>query len=142
MSTGKDRLDFPEVDSSLTGRSDKEELLRLNEVLINACAGDARKRYPSAAAMHEDLCRLAAGQAPRRKRSVAKWIVVTGVLIVGALGAFALRDRLGITRPVVATHLQTIVQTEPPGALVLLGDHANKSPATFTDLGARKYKVF
>ena len=33
------------------------------------------------------------------------------------------------------------MQTEPPGALVLLGDHANKSPATFTDLEARKYNV-
>ena len=89
ISTGKDRLDFPELDSQLTGRPDKQELMRLNEVLINACAGDARKRYPSAAAMHEDLCRLAAGQAPRRKRSGRKWVAAAGVLIVARRsGAF------------------------------------------------------
>src|SRR5881394_441290 len=42
VSTGKDRLDFPEVDSELTSRSDKEEALLLNEVLIRACANDPR----------------------------------------------------------------------------------------------------
>src|SRR5437762_1032361 len=38
VSTGKDRFDFPELDSNLTSRLDKESLLLLNEVLVKACA--------------------------------------------------------------------------------------------------------
>ena len=34
-------------------------------------------------------------------------------------------------------HLQTTIRTEPAGALVVLGDHAQKSPATFADLEPR-----
>src|SRR3954454_2840153 len=53
--TGKDRLDFPEVDSQLSRRPDRERLLRLNDVLVKACANDPNKRYGSAAEMHRDL---------------------------------------------------------------------------------------
>src|SRR4029079_15675018 len=49
ISTGKDRLDFPEIDSQLSERPDKERLLELNGVLVKACANDPRKRYESAA---------------------------------------------------------------------------------------------
>ena len=38
--TGKDRLDFPEVDSQLSKRPDRERLLQLNDVLVKACAND------------------------------------------------------------------------------------------------------
>src|SRR5436853_260908 len=44
-------------------------------------------------------------------------------------------------QPNVGLHLQTTVRTEPPGALVVLGDHAQKSPATFADLEPRKYNL-
>jgi formylglycine-generating enzyme required for sulfatase activity/serine/threonine protein kinase len=141
VSTGKDRLDFPELDSQLTGRADKQELMRLNDVLIKACAGEERHRYPSASAMHEDLCRLAAGQEPKRRKSLGKWITVAAaaaLIIAGALIFW--RNDTG-SPPVPVPHLQTTVRTEPPGALVLLGDHANKSPATFTDLEARRYSL-
>jgi len=43
--TGKDRLDFPEVDSQLSTRPDRERLLQLNDVLVKACANDPNKRY-------------------------------------------------------------------------------------------------
>ncbi len=140
VSTGKDRLDFPELDSQLTGRSDKQQLMRLNEVLLNACAGETRKRYASAARMHEDLCRLAAGQLPRRKRSTGKWAVAAGTVALALLGTFVLRQKYHIP-PLLESRLQATVRTEPPGALVVFGDHAEKSPATFNDLEARKYNV-
>jgi hypothetical protein len=38
-------------------------------------------------------------------------------------------------------NLQTTIRSEPPGALVLLDDHAKKSPATFNELEPRKYKL-
>ncbi len=47
--TGKDRLDFPEIDSQLSQRPDREQLLQLNNVLVKACANDPKRRYESAA---------------------------------------------------------------------------------------------
>ena len=38
-------------------------------------------------------------------------------------------------------HLKTTIRTDPPGALVVLGDHAEKSPATFDELEPRKYRL-
>jgi len=140
VSTGKDRLDFPELDSQLTGRADKQDLMRLNEVLINACAGDARKRYSSASAMHEDLCRLAAGQEPKRKSRIGKWLV-GALLLALAVAAVVVFWRNHPAPAVDVPRLQTTVRTAPPGALVLFGDHANKSPATFTDLEPRRYSL-
>jgi formylglycine-generating enzyme required for sulfatase activity/serine/threonine protein kinase len=141
ISTGKDRLDFPELDSQLTGRVDKQDLMRLNDVLIKACAGDARKRYASASAMHDDLCRLAAGQEPKRKSSAGKWVaaaLVAALVVVGVV-TFWKNDT---APPASVQRLQITVRTEPPGALILLGDHANvKSPATFTNLEPRRYDL-
>lgn len=139
VSTGKDRLDFPELDSRLTGRADKEELLRLNDVLINACAGDLRRRYPSAVAMHDDLLRLAAGEELKVRRSVTgRWILAAAFLIALAIiGSIVfLKDRGGSS--VAEPHLKTAIRTEPPGALVVIGDHVNKSPALFENLEARR----
>ena len=45
------------------------------------------------------------------------------------------------TQPGGDVHLQTTIRTEPTGALVVLGDHAQKSPATFADLEPRKYNL-
>ncbi len=64
--TGKDRLDFPEVDSQLSTRPDRDRLLQLNDVLIRACANDPKKRYDSAAEMHRDLSALDAWRTPRK----------------------------------------------------------------------------
>src|SRR4029434_1003626 len=44
-------------------------------------------------------------------------------------------------QPSTDVHLQTTIRTEPAGALVVLGDHAQKSPATFADLALRKYNL-
>ncbi len=139
ISTGKDRLDFPELDSQLTSRPDKQQLLRLNDVLVNACASDPRKRYRSAAEMNADLATLAAGRVPERRVSRAKAALAALLLGVG-VGAFFLWSHYS-PQPVAEIHLQTTVRTDPPGALVMLGDHANKSPASFTDLEARKYNL-
>ena len=141
VSTGKDRLDFPEIDSELSERPDRERLLELNEVLVKACANDSRKRYPSAAAMGADLAALDRGQSlpspnPRRKFAIVALII----LLLGLSGGF-LFWRQSPGRTAGDLHRQAIIQTEPAGALVLLGDHAQKSPATFDDLEPRKYRL-
>src|SRR5439155_15794411 len=48
---------------------------------------------------------------------------------------------LSRSQPGVDLHLRTTIRTEPGGALVVLGDHTQKSPATFADLEARKYNL-
>ncbi|MFZ3376273.1 MAG: bifunctional serine/threonine-protein kinase/formylglycine-generating enzyme family protein [Chthoniobacterales bacterium] len=138
--TGKDRLDFPEIDSHLSDRPDKEQLLQLNDVLVKACSNDPRKRYASAAEMRDDLAALERGEPRPRKKSRARFAIagLSIVLIAAALFAIWLRF---FTSPGVDLHLQTTVRTEPLGALVLLDDHAKKSPATFDELEPRKYKL-
>ncbi len=140
ISTGKDRLDFPEIDSRLSARPDREELLRLNDVLLKACANDPRKRYASAAQMRDDLAALTRGERPPREKSRIKFAVAAFSILLIAAIVFSIRSRL----PAPTTsdlNLQTIIRTEPPGALVLLDDHAKKSPATFNELEPRKHKL-
>ena len=139
VSTGKDRLDFPEVDSRLSARPDKEELYWLNDVLVKACANDPKKRYASAAAMHKDLEALDRGEPPATgKRAFGYGIAALVALIL--LSMVAVRY---FHRPTVTTefHGRATIETVPPGALVVLADHAQKSPAVFEDLEPRKYKL-
>ena len=135
--TGKDRLDFPEIDSQLSTRPDRERLLQLNRVLIKACANDPKKRYGSAEAMHRDLAALEGGEP--RKKSRAK--ILFAMMFVLALAVAGIWFWLGRESRRTGTDLHLTIQTAPAGALVVLGDHAQKSPATFEDLEPRKYKL-
>jgi hypothetical protein len=140
ISTGKDRLDFPELDSGLSDRPDQERLLQLNEVLIKACANNVRRRYRSAAAMNTDLAAIDAKQ-PRLHGSRRSTFAIAAVLIVLLIAAFAF-VRLRTEEPVVDdAQASAVVRTEPPGAMVLLGDRMKKSPATFDHLETRAYQV-
>jgi len=135
--TGKDRLDFPEIDSQLSQRPDREQLLQLNNVLVKACANDPKKRYESAAEMHRDLRALERGERPRKSRT--KMLVATmSILAIAGAGAWFWLHQ---PQSNLDLHLQTTIRTEPAGALVVLGDHAQKSPATFEDLEPRKYNL-
>jgi eukaryotic-like serine/threonine-protein kinase len=133
--TGKDRLDFPEIDSQLSTRPDRELLLQLNDVLVKACANDAKKRYDSAAEMHRDLAALERGELPRKSR--AKVLMAAVSLLLLAIASAG----LWLSRSQPSPDLRTTIRTEPAGALVVLGDHAQKSPATFADLEPRKYNL-
>jgi eukaryotic-like serine/threonine-protein kinase len=135
--TGKDRLDFPEIDSQLSTRPDRERLLQLNDVLVKACANDPKKRYESAAEMHRDLAALERGERPRKSRAKI-FVVLISILALAIAGAGLWLSR---SQPSVNVHLRTTIRTEPAGALVILGDHAQKSPATFADLEPRKYSL-
>jgi eukaryotic-like serine/threonine-protein kinase len=135
--TGKDRLDFPEIDSQLSARPDRERLLQLNDVIVKACANDPKKRYASAAAMHSDLATLEGGQA--RKKSRGK--ILFAIMFVLALGVAGIWFWLERESRSTGIDLYLTIQTAPAGALVVLGDHAQKSPATFQDLEPRRYKL-
>jgi eukaryotic-like serine/threonine-protein kinase len=134
--TGKDRLEFPEIDSQLSQRPDREQLLQLNNVLVKACANDPKKRYDSAAEMNRDLSALDRGERPKKKHAKF-WLTAISILALMA-GVWLWLQQ---SKPAVGLHLQTTVRTEPEGALVILGDHAEKSPAVFDDLEPRKYNL-
>ena len=135
--TGKDRLDFPEIDSQLSTRPDREQFLQLNEVVIKACANDPKDRYGSAAAMHRDLAALKRGEPPKRSRAK---LLTPAILILGlaTTGTWFWLQRESRSTGI---DLHLTIQTAPAGALVVLGDHAQKSPASFEDLEPRKYKL-
>jgi len=76
--TGKDRLDFPEIDSQLSTRPDRERLLQLNDVLIKACANDPKKRYKSARKCIR-ASRTWRGEGPAKSR--AKILTLAALLL-------------------------------------------------------------
>src|SRR5215472_11373903 len=101
--TGKDRLDFPEVDSELSTRPDRERLLQLNEVLVKACANDPNKRYHSAAEMHRDLSALARSERPRKPRTKILLVTLSVVVFLAVAIGFWLKP----SQPSDDLHLQT-----------------------------------
>ncbi|CAN5562393.1 hypothetical protein BH20VER3_BH20VER3_16590 [soil metagenome] len=138
ISMGKDRLDFPELSSNLDEREDKERLLQLNEVLLKACAHAPGRRYASAEEMRSDLALIEAGK-PRRRRRLAFPLIVLGlVLMLGAAWAvwhFAFRKEIS---PVPAS---VTISTEPVGAMVVLDERMERSPASFRDLKPGRHSL-
>lgn len=94
ISTGRDRLDFPELPTFVENSTEKETLLELNLIFLKACQNDVRKRYQSAREMFADLALLQSGKSLRRARILEQRLgrlrltAVAGaagaVLIVGA----------------------------------------------------------
>ncbi len=52
---GKDRHQFPTLPTDLAEPAHTSTLLRLNEIILRACDGDARRRFQSATEMHAAL---------------------------------------------------------------------------------------
>ncbi len=141
ISMGKDRLDFPEVGSDLEARADKPQLLELNPILLKACATTPSKRYRDAEEMRCDLESLADGEPLRRK--VWPWIIAL-LLLAGIAGGLFFKSRLTSSpkkesTPMVAA--TAAIETDPPGAMVLLGDRMKRSPARFENVEPGKYSL-
>ena len=135
ISMGKDRLDFPELDTRLGEQPDRERLLQLNQVLLKACANDTARRYSAAKEMYRDLQSLGTS---RVKRGLVPWLIAgVVVLLLCALAWFVVQKRSSAPAREIVPRLT--IRTDPAGAMVLLGDQMKKSPATFTNLEPRKY---
>src|SRR5262249_22173722 len=98
---------------------------------------DPSKRYHSTVEMHRDLAALEQGERPGTSRAKILLVTISLVLLLVAVIGLWLKP----SQPSADLHLQTTIRTEPAGALVVLGDHAQKSPATFADLEPRKYNL-
>jgi hypothetical protein len=140
ISMGKDRLDFPEVSTNLDERTDKAELLQLNEVLLKACAHTPAKRYETAEEMRRDLARVEMGKPAKRFRPARIGIILGLAAALIAIAVLAIQHfawpKVAQSTPGVAT-----ITTEPTGAMILLGDRMEKSPATFRGIEPGKHSL-
>ena len=136
ISMGKDRLDFPEVSTSLDELPDKGRLMRLNRILLKACANEPGKRYWNAGQMHDDLELL--NGVKRKKGGLGMQALAAVALMLIAAVAMVLHFLPKYRAPVLTTAL---IRTDPPGALVLLGDHGERSPAEFHDVQSGTYHL-
>jgi formylglycine-generating enzyme required for sulfatase activity/serine/threonine protein kinase len=83
LAMGKDRLEFPEVNTDIDVLPDREQLLRLNQVLWRACAHSTADRYETADQMHDDLARVRAGKPLRDDSPVARrWLPIVALLAI------------------------------------------------------------
>lgn len=137
IAMGKDRLDFPALATGLEDHPDKPRLLALNQVLLKACATNPPGRYRSARELYTDLSALEAGRKPRR-RLRARWVLlfVIPVLCAGAVTYWLTR---AAPRAEAITDLR--IETDPPGAMVILGDRMQKSPALFDSVEVESYDL-
>lgn len=137
IAMGKDRMDFPALTTGLDLLPDKALLLRLNDVLLRACANDPAERYARAEQMLEDLEQIQGGR-PLRSHRRRRWPIVAACLalvIAAAGGAHYVRWK--------NARGSVTIETDPPGAMVLLGDKWKRSPARFEGLlpGTQRFRV-
>lgn len=72
ISTGKDRMQYPELPANIGDLPDRQMLLELNAIVVKACEADTRKRYASARELQRDLMLLQSGKSIRQIRSSMK----------------------------------------------------------------------
>jgi serine/threonine protein kinase len=135
IAMGRDRMDFPAVNSYLGDLPDKALLVKLNAVFLRACANDPAARYASSEEMHEDLLRLRDGRRladPRGRRLLLPCGISALLVLAGTIYHF------GNQRPAYGA---AYFETEPPGAMVVLGDRMVRSPADFTGLQTGKHSA-
>ncbi|MCE9611643.1 MAG: SUMF1/EgtB/PvdO family nonheme iron enzyme [Chthoniobacter sp.] len=135
IAMGKDRMEFPSVCTRLDELPDKGALLQLNEVLLRACANDPAGRYASAEELHEDLVRLRDGR-PLAGHARRRWPLLASVgAAVALLAAGWHFSSLGAKRGGV------LIETEPPGAMVVLDGRMKRAPAQFAELPVGRHSA-
>jgi serine/threonine protein kinase len=87
-STGLDRRKFPDFPPNIRSWPDAAQVFELNEIILKACAQNAKDRYQTCDEMHADLALLAKGKSVRQKRMRQQWWTVAKRVLVTA-AAFA-----------------------------------------------------
>ncbi len=114
IAMGKDRLDFPALNTDIGELPDREVLMRLNEVLLRACNFSSAKRYASADEMHEDLERVRDGRPLLGGRGARRiWGPIAALVLAGTAG-FALY-RAETPGAGVGAAGSALIETDPPG---------------------------
>lgn len=120
-STGKDRLDFPDIPSCSESGEKLDVWQRLHRVICTACAPKAKDRYKSAHEMALDLC----GQPLPSRRVVWYW-VAAGAATLGLAVGFGmwLAQRNGAAPQLAVQKSLPLltIKTVPAGADVFAGE--------------------
>ena len=95
ISTGRDRLDFPELPTFIGTTAADQGLFELNLVFLKACQTEPRKRYQSAKEMYADLALLQSGKSLRRARALEQKLanltklgLAGGAAVLVAVGSY------------------------------------------------------
>ncbi len=87
MSTGKDRLQFPELPDELPAGSDRKQWLALNQVICNVCEPKLSKRtIHTAAELHNALSKIQQGKKVRQQRTLGFKRGLLLLMLLGILG--------------------------------------------------------
>jgi formylglycine-generating enzyme required for sulfatase activity/serine/threonine protein kinase len=140
--TGKDRLEFPEIPTDLPQRSDKEILLKLNSVLLKACARDPRQRFQNGRELQKALGAIESAPVPKRPKR--RWLLPAAAMaglaliiaIVAVIGLtyhwFSSVPKVTLTSPTPANSATPVstpatgsvrIKSRPSGAQVWEGEH-------------------
>lgn len=120
-STGKDRLDFPDIPSATETGDRLDQWQRLHRVICAACAPKAKDRYSTAHEMALDL----QGQPLPSRRILWYWAgagVVALSLAVGFGMWLAKRNEVAGIVAVQSPVPRLTIKTTPPGAHVFAGE--------------------
>lgn len=153
ISTGKDRLDFPEVPDNLP-EDERADWRKLNDVICRACDPEDNRRHSDGAALGDDLSALIAGRVAPSARGDWRRPLLAAAAVLTLVSTTML---LWPTRPVVPAAATNPIRpatpprqpatgsmkisTTPQGADILLdGRVIGTTPHTETDLPPGKVR--
>jgi len=90
LTTGRDRMEFPQLPSGVVRLPEGEAVLELNEVVTRACAPKPEHRYASAAEFQADLNLFLAGRSLRRVRNFERHVALLKRVAMVACGCLLL----------------------------------------------------
>lgn len=115
-STGKDRLDFPDLPTSTESGEGIKLWRQLHEVICRACAPKAEQRFESALQMAHAL----KGDALPMRSATKKRLLMAGVVALAlvGLGVFWSTQRDRVSSALHKTEPSLVIRSEPEGAEV------------------------
>lgn len=121
-STGKDRLDFPDLPSCSDTGAKLDVWRRLHDVICTACAPKAKERFVNA---REMALALRGEPLPSSRKVMWTWVAAGSVVLVMAVGfgmwlAQSQRGRAMVAMNQSVPRLKIV--TTPPGAVVFAGE--------------------
>ncbi len=136
IAMGKDRMQFPEMNTGLADFPDRELLLRLNEVLLRACANSSAERYATAREMHEDLIRARDGRPLVGRPRGRRWLGIAALLAVLISAAvFVVHSMTPVGKGTV------FFEVEPTEAMIVFQGNILRSPVDLNDVPAGEHEL-